>query len=64
MGHASPGSQGSTRYDKGAALRVAAATLALLMYPELTFSHCTFSPLHKVVHFLVRAKSLSVTAHF
>ncbi|MGK7869758.1 site-specific integrase, partial [Falsiroseomonas sp. E2-1-a20] len=40
MGHASSGgSEGRTRYDKGPGLKAAAATLALLEYPEFSLSH-------------------------
>jgi len=39
MGHASGGTEGDTRYDKGAPLAELAATLALLSFPEVNLSH-------------------------
>lgn len=39
MGHGGGGTEGDTRYDKGAGLQAAAATLALLAYPEIDLSH-------------------------
>lgn len=39
MGHARPAGEGNERYDKGPGLAAAAATLALLTYPEIDLSH-------------------------
>ncbi len=39
MGHASGGTEGDIRYDKGAPLPELAATLALLSFPEVNLSH-------------------------
>jgi integrase len=39
MGHAAGGTQGDVRYDKGDQLAQAAATLALLKFPEINLSH-------------------------
>ena len=39
FGHATGAGQGAERYDKGPGLTAAAATLALLRYPEIDLSH-------------------------
>ncbi len=39
MGHSGGGGEGSTRYDKGPGLKEVAATLALLVFPEVDLSH-------------------------
>ncbi len=39
MGHARPTGEGNERYDKGPGLAAAAATIALLTYPEIDLSH-------------------------
>jgi site-specific recombinase XerD len=39
MGHGGGGTEGDVRYDKGAGLKAAAETLALLRYPEVDLSH-------------------------
>ena len=39
FGHSQGGGEGRERYDKGPGLKEAAATLALLTYPDLDFSH-------------------------
>ncbi len=39
FGHGQGGGEGRERYDKGPGLKAAAATLALLTYPELDLSH-------------------------
>lgn len=45
LGHARGGGEGRERYDKGPALKEAAATLALLKYPELDLSALHLFPL-------------------
>lgn len=44
MGHASGGSEGDTRYDKGAGVKAMAETLALLAFPEVDLSHLHVMP--------------------
>jgi site-specific recombinase XerD len=44
LGHASGGSEGSIRYDKGPNLRLLHTTLARLRYPELDLSHLYAEP--------------------
>jgi integrase len=39
MGHSGGSTEGDVRYDKGPGLKAAAATLALLTYPEVDLSH-------------------------
>lgn len=44
MGHGGGGTEGDVRYDKGAGLKAAAETLALLRYPEVDLSHLYTRP--------------------
>jgi integrase len=44
MGHASGGSEGDVRYDKGASVKAMAETLALLTFPEVDLSHLHVAP--------------------